>query len=199
VKKIAVTGGLASGKSSLCRFLRQLGAYVVSADEIVHELLTPQTKIGHEVLALLGEEIIHQGAFDRTKIAEIVFKQPEMLKKLEKILHPAVLNAIDAFYLEMKAQKHHPLFVAEVPLLFESESHRYFDKVVAVVCEPSIAKKRYQAISRSSFEEFERRTAHQLPMEQKASRADVTIVNNGTLAELKTKATNLYESLIKGE
>ncbi len=191
MKKVAVTGGLSSGKSSVCCFLKKFGAYTVSADEIVHELLIPQTHIGHQVLDLLGGEILKEGAFDRAKIAEIVFRQPEKLRALEKILHPAVLDAIQAFYLLMKAQKERPLFVAEIPLLFESESHSYFDTVVALICDPLLAKKRF------GQEGFEERMAHQLPTTQKAALADFTITNNGTLADLEKKTRELYLVLCK--
>lgn len=196
MKKVAVTGGLSSGKSSVCHFLKHLGAYTVSADEIVHQLLSPHTQIGHKVLNLLGQEILKEGHFDRAKIAEIVFVDPKKLKKLEEILHPAVFNTIDSLYLQVKSQKTHALFVAEIPLLFESDRQSHFEKVVVVIADPNIAKKRFQANTAYSFEEFERRMARQLDPSIKATKADFTIKNNGSLAELETITKQLYQSLI---
>ncbi len=196
MKKVAITGGLSSGKSSVCRILKHLGAYTVSADEIVHQLLSPHTRIGHKVLDLLGQEILKEGHFDRAKIAEIVFAEPKKLKKLEAILHPAVIEAINTLYSQVKAENTHALFVAEIPLLFESESERYFDKIVAVIADPKIAKKRFQLHTPYSFDEFERRMAQQLAPSSKAAKADFTIINNGSLDELETLTKQLYQSLI---
>lgn len=195
LKKVAVTGGLSSGKSTVCRILRRLGAYTVSADEVVHQLLSPHTRIGHQVLDLLGQEILKEGRFDRAKMAEIVFSDPKKLKKLEEILHPAVLDSIDALYLQIKPEAY-KLFVAEVPLLFESESERNFDAVIAVVADSQIAKKRFHEKNAKPFEEFERRMARQLDPTIKAAKASYTIANNGTLADLESATEKLYKSLI---
>lgn len=195
LKKVAITGGLSSGKTTVCRILKRLGAYTVSADEVVHQLLSPLTQIGHQVLDLLGQEILKDGRFDRAKMAEIVFAQPEKLKALEQILHPAVLEAIDALFHQIKPEDY-KLFVAEVPLLFETESQKYFDAVVAVVASPDVSKTRFRDKTSYSFDEFERRMARQLTPELKASKADFTIANNGTLADLESATEKLYKSLI---
>lgn len=195
LKKVAITGGLSSGKSSVCRILKRLGAYTVSADEIVHQLLSPLTPTGHQVLDLLGHEILKEGHFDRAKMAQLVFANSEKLKALEKILHPAVLEAIHALYLQVKAQDQFPLFVAEVPLLFESESHLYFDKVIAVIADEKLAKKRFTQATHYTYSEFERRMARQLDPQLKAAKADFTLANNGTMADLEAATSTLYQHL----
>lgn len=195
MKKIAITGGLSSGKSTVCRFLKDLGAFVVSADEIVHQILSPQTPLGHKILSLLGPEVISDGKFDRGKIASIVFNDQNKLKALEKILHPAVLEAIEKTYQSVKKEKRYPLFIAEIPLLFESESHTYFDTVIAVVSDPKLCRQRFTEKTSHTFEEFERRMARQLPPDLKAAKASYTITNNGSLEELRTNVQTLYETL----
>jgi len=86
--KIAITGGVASGKSSVCRFFQELGAYVVNADAIVHKLLDPSSDLGKQIIQLFG-------TLSRKRLSEIVFEDPEKLEKLEKLLHPAVLKKIE--------------------------------------------------------------------------------------------------------
>src|SRR5262245_55950333 len=98
LKKVAVTGGLSCGKSSVCRIFKELGAYVVSADDIVHQLLTPQTKPGQQVIELMGSDIVVDQHIDRSKIAKKVFGNLKLLKSLEQILHPAVRHEIDKKY-----------------------------------------------------------------------------------------------------
>src|SRR3989344_834415 len=94
LKKIAITGGVASGKTSVCRFLQELGAFVVNADVIVHELLVPGTDLGQQIIRQFGPEVLQNGEISRRVIAEKVFEDPQQLLKLEKLLHPAVLHKI---------------------------------------------------------------------------------------------------------
>ena len=82
IKKVAVTGGLAAGKTTVCQLFKELGACVVSADEIVHQLLSPGTAVGQQVVSLLGSDIISDQGLDRKKIAAKVFSQPDLLLSL---------------------------------------------------------------------------------------------------------------------
>ncbi|NGX45273.1 MAG: Dephospho-CoA kinase [Chlamydiae bacterium] len=191
LKKIAVTGGLSSGKSTACHMLKELGAHVVSADEIVHRLLSPKTPIGQEVIKLLGGKIVDRGTIDRTQIAEEVFAHPHKLATLEKLLHPAVLAEIEQEFEREAAKDGNPLFIAEIPLLYESESEKQFDVVIAIVSEKQLARERFQ-----NPKEFEKRMERQIDPHQKAARADYTLHNNGTLADLKKQILNLYQQLI---
>jgi dephospho-CoA kinase len=167
LKKLAVTGGLASGKSSVCQILKKYGAYVVSTDEIVHQLLSLNTPQGDQILALLGEEVVHHNQFDRKKIANIVFNDYEKLKDLEKILHPLVFREIEKQYQTIKQLKEYPLFVVEIPLLYEGNKSAFFDLVLAVVADSKLCKKRF-----SSPEDYDRRMGRQLSQEEKAAKAN---------------------------
>ena len=103
--KVAVTGGIASGKSSACRFFKELGAHVVSADNIVHRLLSPETKVGLQVIHLLGPEIVTKGQISRRAIAKKVFNNPLLLEALEKIIHPAVNEELDKEVQRVRSEK----------------------------------------------------------------------------------------------
>lgn len=196
LKKVAVTGGLASGKSSVCRLFSNLGAYVASADDIVHHLLSPETTIGKQVIALIGKDIVNNEKINRAIIAERVFKQPTLLRSLEKILHPAVGVKINEQYEQVKAEGKAKLFVAEIPLLFESSDLNTlpFDATIAVLTDESISKKRYQEMGHSA-QEYELRMKQQMSPAEKARHADYVIHNNGSEKELEKEATNIFNMI----
>lgn len=195
MKKVAITGGLSSGKSTVCQIFRELGAFVVSADTMVHQLLSPQSPLAPRLIQLLGEGIRKGQIFDREEIAKRAFTDPETLKELEKILHPAVLDEIERQYIQIRDRHTHNLFIAEIPLLYEIESHDLFDSVIVVDCDEKQAKSRFKKRSQHTEEEFDRRMSHQLPPSEKVAKADHTIYNNGTLQELRTQAETLYAKL----
>ncbi len=192
-RKIAVTGGLASGKTTVCRILKELGAYTVDADTIVHQLLSLKSDIEKNVIELLGAEIISGDQIDRTKVADIVFKNPNLLKALEQILHPEVQKVIDQEYEQVASRV--PLFVAEVPLLFEANLQPHFDTVIAVTANPAHTRERFAAKTGYDPTEYDRRTSRLLPQEEKARRAHYHLLNNGTIEELKKNVKQIYENL----
>ncbi len=199
MKKIAITGGLSSGKTSVCKIFEEKGAYVVSADDIVHELLSPQSSIGHQIVELLGKEVVIDSQFDRQKIAKSVFENKQILKSLENILHPAVLEEIEERFKKAKNQQKFAIFVAEIPLLYEIEGHHLFDTTVVVTADRATAQKRFQKKTNHPTEEFEKRMTHQLPLEEKSAKADHIITNNGSYAELEEQVATLYQKLTKQE
>lgn len=196
LKKVAVTGGLSSGKSSVCNCFKELGAYVVSADEIVHQILSPETSVGQKVINLIGQDIVVEGQIDRSQIAKKVFDNPIMLKSLESLLHPAVHNEITRQYEEIEKNRAAPLFVAEVPLLFEAKMEVFFDHTIAVVADPKKCLDRFLAGKRVDRAEFEKRNARQLSMAIKEQKADFVIHNDGTLSDLKSQVKKIYNHLI---
>jgi dephospho-CoA kinase len=191
LKKLAVTGGIASGKTSVCRILKeQYGAYVVSADAIVHQLLSLNTPERDQILNFLGKEIICNGQIDRKKIAAIVFSDEKKLKKLEKILHPSVFREIDKQYQAINESEEYSLFVAEVPLLYESDKASWFDWVIAVIADDTVCRQRF-----SSAEEYDRRMQYQLPQREKAAKANWVIINNGKIEELEKQVGSFINAL----
>lgn len=194
LKKIAITGGLASGKSSVCRILAKLGAYVVDSDAIVHNLLSPDTTLGKKIIELLGHDIVENGHLSRKKMAEIVFKDPQKLEKLEKLLHPFVLREIETMYQSAAKQKNCPLFAAEIPLLFEIGAQGAFDHVVAVIADRAKCKTRLASIG-SSPHDYETRMQRQISPEEKAKKADFVLINNGSLEDLEKQVRSLFQTL----
>ena len=195
IKKIAVTGGLAAGKTTVCQIFKELGAYVVSADEIVHQLLSPGTAVGQQVVKLLGSDIMSGQDFDRRKIAAKVFSQPSLLRTLEAIIHPAVFNEVERKYQQIAREKKHPLFVAEIPLLFEAGEQSRFDAVITVQADKELCKKRFVQQTQQPIDEFEKRMTRQMTPLEKASQAHYTIDNNGDIEQLKTQIKTIYSQL----
>lgn len=196
LNKIAITGGLSCGKSSVCRIFKELGAYVVSADEIVHRLLLFDTNLGQQVIDLLGPEIVLNGQIDRSLIAKKVFNHPTLLQSLEKLLHPAVFQEIENQYQELKKSRSASLFVAEIPLLFETSGESFFDKTIAVLADETTCRKRFKDSTGYSDKEFDQRMARQLPPLEKAKRATYVIQNHGTLIDLEHAVKEVYKKIV---
>jgi dephospho-CoA kinase len=194
LNKLAVTGGLSCGKSSVCRLFKELGATVVSADEIVHQLLSPQVSFGQQVIELIGSDIVVNGQIDRSRIAKKVFDNQTLLYSLEKILHPAVKNEIEKRYQNALAKDENQLFVAEVPLLFESDLGQ-FDAVIAVIADYHTCKQRFEQSTGCKQDEFDKRMSRQLSPEEKAKWADFVICNDGSFEDLRQAVDTIYKKL----
>lgn len=195
LKKVAITGGLSCGKSSVCRLFKELGAKVVSADEIVHVLLSSTNRLGQQVIELLGDDIVIDGKIDRNIIAKKVFENKILLHSLEKIIHPFVLNEIEKQYQQTSNQGTFPLFIAEIPLLFEVAFQKNFDATLAVWASPEVCKKRFTETTGYGEDEYFKRMANQMPADEKAKRADYVINNSGSIDQLRKAVVDLFNKL----
>jgi dephospho-CoA kinase len=195
LKKVAITGGLACGKSSVCRLFRKFGAYVASADEIVHQLLSPSTSIGKKVLDLLGQEIVENNSFDRQKIAQKIFHNKALLSSLESILHPAVFDEIERQYRNAVKQGDASLFVVEIPLLFETGYQKSFDYTIAVVADQDLCRRRFVESTGYSEADYNIRSSNQWSMADKAAKADFVIFNEGDLIELESRVKQVFDQI----
>lgn len=189
--RIAVTGNLASGKSTVCRIFKEHGAYVIDADTIVHDLISRDPECIQKIIKLLGTKVVVEGQIRRDLVADIVFKDDKLLKQLEEILHPRVTLTIKQAYDNAKHSKLSSLFVAEIPLLFEIGLETFFDYTIVVIaskeeCEMRFMNKGY------TKEEFMRRHKRQLPVHEMEKRADFVIANHGSLEILN----NVVEKII---
>ncbi len=190
LKKIAITGGVASGKSTVCRFFEELGARVVSADKIVHDLLNSDTHLGQQIIREFGPIIIKNGQINRKLLADQAFKDPKKLKKLEDWLHPAVFLKIQELYTAACNEGTFSSFVVEIPLLYEIGAENFYDVAIAVLSDEARAKERFE---QAGFQktEYDLRMKRQLTPEQKAAKAQYTIHNNGSLEDLRLEVSKL--------
>jgi dephospho-CoA kinase len=183
---IAVTGPFASGKSTFVRFLGELGAETASADEIVHHLLQDDQRAIARVVERFGERVRGTKGIDRTALGREVFGDPEALADLEGILHPLVRRETDRRIEASGAN----MFVAEIPLLFETGRDENFDYTVAMVVpeERRRAWAEERGVDKASLRGIE---ARQLSGEEKAKRADLVVQNDGDLNRLRRQAEQL--------
>ena len=178
MKKIAVTGVLGAGKSTVCRFLADSGAYVIDADEIAHRLILGECH--QEIVQLLGPEIKKDGEIDRQKVADIVFNNGKKLTSLEEILHPRILKEIEDTIAKVQTAHTHTLFVAEIPLLFELSWEKFFDLTICVTRK-----------DKPDTSQWKKRMNFQMTEEDKVKLADVIVANDGTHEDLKNQIQNL--------
>ena len=195
LRKVAVTGGLSSGKSTVCEIFKDLGAYTVSSDQIVHQLLLHDRLLQEKIIRLLGPEILTNHHIDREKVAKLVFANQEKLQALEKLIHPAVFHEIQSLYKREKKGSSHRLFIAEVPLLFETEQENLLDTVVTVLSNHETCKNRFNNMNNRSEADFNDRMMRQISPEEKAARSDFILINNGTLEDLRAQVTELTSKL----
>ena len=183
---IAVTGPFASGKSTFVRFFGELGAETASADEIVHHLLQHDRQAVARIVERFGEEVRGTEGIDRKALGREVFGDPEALADLEGILHPLVHRETNRRIEASGAE----LFVAEIPLLFETGRGEDFDYTVAVVV-PEERRRDWaeeRGVDEAALRGIE---ARQLSGEEKASRADLVVQNDGDLDRLREQAEEL--------
>lgn len=167
----------------------------MSADAIVHDLLEYDSSIRERVVALLGGDVLVEGRLDRKKIAAKVFQDKNYLMKLEEILHPGVLQEITR-WASRGEKTGAKLFVAEIPLLFETPLFiPFFDDTVTVVADEEKCREWYEKDGKS--DDYNRRSIRQLSQEEKKKLSTYAIENYGTLKDLKQAAKALYEQLTK--
>lgn len=193
---IALTGSFGSGKSTVLEQLAALGAFVLSADDLAHQVIEPGTAAYEEIVQVFGEQLLNpDGSISRKALASRVFKDNALRRQLEAITHPAIRSLAEQQF-EAALKRDYPLYVYEVPLLFEVGMESAGFKAIVVVSTP--VDKAIARLTESrgvSREEATARLAAQLPLEHKVSRADFVIDNSGSLDELREKVKQLYPVL----
>ena len=195
---LALTGGIACGKSLFGSFLAQLGADVVDTDELVHRLHAPGGEAAKAVEHAFGPEFLApDGGTDRAKLARLVFSEPSARLRLESIVHPILRASLLAWRDAPAAPGAAPLRVAQIPLLFETgwtDGWTFTATVETSSDESRLARLRARGLSDA---EARARIAAQLPAAERMKRADFTILNDGTPDELFEKAKSLYDAITR--
>lgn len=195
---LALTGGIACGKSLFGSFLAQLGADVVDTDELVHRLHAPGGEAAKAVEHAFGPEYLApDGGTDRAKLARLVFSETSARLRLESIVHPILRATLLAWRDAPAAPGAAPLRVAQIPLLFETgwtDGWTFTATVETSSDESRLARLRARGLSDA---EARARIAAQLPAAERMKRADFTILNDGTPDELFEKAKSLYDAITR--
>ena len=194
--RVALTGGIATGKSHVLDQFRRRGVPCLDADELAHGVTSAGTEATQAIAARFGADVLAaDGAVDRKKMGPIVFADAAARHDLEAIVHPAVYRAIAAGLRAFELVGGAPLALVDVPLLYETGHASDFDRVIATACPPDLQIKRL--IDRGMSErEAQQRLAAQMPAIEKASRADFMIRTDGSLEETDKQVDEIYRTLV---
>ncbi|MFW6268645.1 MAG: dephospho-CoA kinase [Bacillota bacterium] len=188
---IGLTGGIASGKTTVSNYLKKLGAEVINTDNITHNLLKKGNQGWFKVINCFGSFILTEsGEIDRIKLGKIVFNNSIKLKKLENILHPLIINIVKKKINKISDSKS---VIVEVPLLYEVRMEEMFDQVWVVYIDRQTQIKRAAERSNLSEKDIKNRMKFQIPLDVKKNRADLVIDNKGTEKDLKDKLYNIWK------
>lgn len=199
MKIIGLTGGIACGKSTVSKTLRALGACIIDADALAHELSQPNQALFNAYVQRFGMAIVTPGGtLDRAAIARLIFTDPTMRAEVEQISHPLIRRAVEE-RLRMAEKEQKRAAVLDVPLLFEAGWDALADEVWVVALPPEEQLTRLLARDKTMSEgEARARIAAQMPLAEKCARADVVIDNSGTKEETRDYVGKLWEERIFG-
>ncbi|HEV3208250.1 MAG TPA: dephospho-CoA kinase [Terriglobales bacterium] len=200
--KVGLTGGIAAGKSAVGEMLAALGAHVIQADRIAHQLMQPGEPVYQEVVRHFGLEILDpSGAVNRARLAEKAFGADSRVRELNQIVHPAVIRRQEEWMEQVGQSDPRAIAVVEAALLLEAGAGKRFDRLIVVTCEPEQRFQRWaqrlQVDEETARREVTRRMAAQLPDEEKIKAADYVIDNSGSLDETRRRVREIYTRLKK--
>lgn len=190
--RVALTGGIGSGKSSAAEIFAALGAVVVDSDEIARKVLDRESVGFGEVVAVFGDQILAAGEIDRKKLGQLVFSDPKERKKLEQITHPLIRKEFERI---IKNVPENSIVINQIPLLAESKYDYKFDYVIAISAPIEVRKNRLLERGMKSYE-IEQRLAAQASDADRAKIANEVIENAGDLSQLTSNVEKVWRKLL---
>ena len=195
---VGLTGGIATGKSTVTGLLANPSVRVVDADALAREVVEPGTPAHTQIVVEFGKDVLQpDGRLDRARLGEIVFPDPAKRKRLEAITHPAIRERFEKIMADLERQGFDGLLIWDAALLVESGGHNKMDKVVVVTTDPATQLRRLTARDGSTEEAARARTASQMPLAVKARVADYVIDNSGTREETEARVREVYRALLE--
>jgi dephospho-CoA kinase len=192
VLRVALTGGIATGKSRCLSVLRALGVPTIDGDQLAREVVAPGTTGLHAIVDRFGGDVLTpEGTLNRDALGALVFADTLARHDLEAIIHPRVYAAITQWFVALEA----PAGVADVPLLYETERESDFDVVIVAACAPAQQLERLMARNGLSVAEAQARIAAQWPLADKVARADHVIDTSGTLEQTDANTRAVWERI----
>ena len=186
--KVALTGGIGSGKSTVAEFLDELGAYVIDSDQLARDVVERGTPGYEAVLATFGDGILTDGEIDRAKLAEIVFKDATARAALESIIHPFVRDSAEKM---VKSLPSDAVVINQIPLLVETDGAKRFDFVITVSADEDVRRRRLIERGMKDYE-VTKRLAAQVNDAAREAIAHSVIRNNGSIDELRHVVEELW-------
>ena len=196
--KVGLTGGIASGKSTVSEAFARLGAKVLDADEVAREVVLPGKPAWTKLRHTFGSEFFHpDGRLNRSKLRRLVFADPEQRSRLNAIVHPEVMREIDFRFEQLTSSAEHAVVLVDVPLLIEVGVAHRFDKVVVVYANESVQVMRLMQRDGLSREEARQALSVQIDLREKAQKADFVIDNSGTPGETQAQVEKVWQELLE--
>jgi dephospho-CoA kinase len=191
VLRVALTGGIGSGKSLVGEILEELGALVIDSDQLAREVIERGSPGYEEVITAFGDAILSEGQIDRAKLAAVIFKEKDLRKKLESIIHPLVREAAEKLARNLPSGA---ILVNQIPLLVESDGAKRFDYVITVSADEDIRRERLRLRGLKDYEITERMAAQVADLDREKI-ANYILRNDGSIDEL----TRAVEELMANE
>jgi dephospho-CoA kinase len=193
--KVGLTGGIATGKSTVASMLRDRDVPVLNADTLGHELLEPGQAAYDEVVAVFDEDILDaNGKVNRAKLGGVIFADAQKRARLNQILHPRILDIVQKWFAALDEPDGPEFAVVEAALIFEAKYNRNLDKLMVCWCRPEQQMERL-TLRGLSLEEARQRIAAQLPLDQKRKLADEEIDCSGSIEETQRQVNQTVEKL----
>ena len=196
MRKIGLTGGIASGKSTVSGMFRDIGVPVIDADVIAREVVAPGSRALEAIVDAFGEEILtEEKSLNRARLGEIVFSDPAKKKVLERILHPEIIAEQDRRLRDLEREGRTPVAIVDAAVMIESGSWKRFDSIVVVDCDESQQIGRLRRRNGMNEKEAIRRVNAQMPLSEKVEYADHVIDNRGSIDDTRKQVEALMELL----
>lgn len=197
---VGLTGNIGSGKSTAVLIFAELGAHVIDADAIAHELLAPGTGVYANVVRVFGEAYLDpDGAINRRRLGEAVFASPDKLQLLNGLIHPEVRTVVLGRIVDLEQSVRNGIVIVDAALMVESGFYKLFDKIIVVSCDPALQVARVMSRDGLTAEEAKARIAAQMPVAEKLKVAHYAIETSGTLRQTREQAEAIYKDLLTQE
>jgi dephospho-CoA kinase len=191
-RRVALTGGIATGKSHCLAVFKRLGAAVIDADQVARDVVAPGSDGLAVVVKQFGRSVLlPSGQLNRAALGMVIFADPAARQHLEDIIHPRVYATIERWFAALTD----PLGIADIPLLFETSRESDFDLVVVAACRPDQQLARLMARTHLSEADARQRIAAQLPLADKVARAEYVIDTGGTMDQTATRTSAVWKKL----
>ena len=194
---VGLTGNIGSGKSSVSRLFKDLGAAVLDTDQVARDVVVPGTEGLTKLVELFGNSILNpDGSLNRLQTAEIVFGNQDKLKQLNGIVHPAIREVLTKVIAEYRAEPKEPLLIIEAPLLIEVGLYKMVDQVWLVTVDEQEQIQRVMGRDQATLEQVLQRIEAQMPQKDKIPYADIVIDNSGDLNSVEQQVSKIWSDLV---
>jgi len=194
---VALTGGIATGKSIIAKSLEDLGCYVHYADQIAHQFMEPERPTWKKIVSHFGSGILNSDkTINRKKLGALVFADEKKRNFLNQLIHPLVLEEKKKIIDKLEKDSHYKIFVSEAALTIESGFADFFDKIIVVFCREEIQIKRLMERDNINREDALKKIGSQMPSEEKLKRADYVIDSSGSVQNTVEQTEKVFLSLM---